>query len=61
MLDVVLEANQHEELASHMEEIKATNIEGGEILRNTERKQALKRKLPQYYDKQQQLELVLAA
>ncbi len=59
MLDVVPEANQYKELALHMEEIKAINIERGEILRNIEGKQTLKRKLPQYYDKQQQLELVL--
>jgi hypothetical protein len=59
MLDVVLKAYQ-DKLASHMEEIKAVDIEGGEILRNTKGKQTLKRKLPQYYDKQQQLELVLA-
>jgi hypothetical protein len=61
MLNVVLKANQDKELALHLEEIKATNIEGGEILRNTEGKQTLKRKLLQYYDKQQQLELVLIA
>jgi hypothetical protein len=38
MLDVVLEVNQHKELASHVEEIEAANIEGGEILRNIDGK-----------------------
>jgi hypothetical protein len=61
MLDVVLEVNQHKNLVSHVEEIEATNTEGGESLENTNEKQALKRKLLQYYDKQQQLELVLVA
>jgi len=44
MLDVVPEANQNKEFTSHMEEIKVINIERGEILRNIERKHALKRK-----------------
>ncbi len=43
-----------------MEEIKMANIEGNEVLRTTNGKQAPKKKLPQYYDKQQQLRLVLA-
>jgi hypothetical protein len=51
MFDVVLEVNQDKELASNMEEIKVANIEGNEIFK-TNRKQAPKKKLPQYYDKQ---------
>jgi hypothetical protein len=60
MLDVVLEVNQDKEFASSMEEIKMANIEGSEIQRTTNGKQVPKKKLPQYYDKQQQLGLVLA-
>jgi hypothetical protein len=61
MFDVVPKFDQHKELASHIEEIEATYIKGGEILKDNNGRQALKRKIPQYYDKQQQLELVLAA
>jgi hypothetical protein len=57
MLDVVLEDR---ELTSSVKEIKRANIEGSEVLRTNDEKQVLKRKLLQYYDKQQQLELVLA-
>jgi hypothetical protein len=60
MLDVILEVNQDKEFASNMEEIKMANIEGNEVLRTTNGKQVPKKKLPQYYDKQQQLGLVLA-
>jgi hypothetical protein len=44
MLDVVLEVDQHKEFALHVEEIEAVDIKGGEILRDTDGKQALKRK-----------------
>ncbi len=60
MLDVVPEVNQHKKFVAHVEEIETANTEGGEVLNNTNGKRALRRKLPQYYDKQEQLELVLA-
>jgi hypothetical protein len=60
MLDVVPKVNQHKKLASHVEEIEAANTKGGEVLNNTNGKRALKKKLLQYYYKQEQLELVLA-
>jgi hypothetical protein len=60
MLDVVSKVDQHKEFALHVEEIEAIDTKGGEIMRDTTRKQALKRKLLQYYDKHQKLELVLA-
>jgi len=61
MLDVVQEVDQYKEIASHIEEIKVANIKGGEIKKDIDGRQTLKRKILQYYDKQQQLELVLAA
>jgi hypothetical protein len=51
MLDIVLEVDQPMELASHVEEIEVTDTKGGEILRDTNERQALKRKILQYYDK----------
>jgi hypothetical protein len=60
MLDVVLEDDQHKELAPHVEENEVIDIKGGEILKDNDVRHALKRKRPQYYDKQQQLELVFA-
>jgi hypothetical protein len=56
MVDVVPEEDQHKELVPH----EATDTKGGEILQDDVR-QALKRKRPQHYNKQQQLELALAA
>ncbi len=53
MLDVVPEDDQHKELAPHVEENEAINTKGGEILKDNDVRQALKRKRPQYYDKQQ--------
>jgi hypothetical protein len=35
-----------------VEEIEVVDTKGGEILKDTNGKQGLKRKLPQYYDKQ---------
>jgi hypothetical protein len=60
MLDVVTEVNQDEKDDSFMEKIGATSVEESGILKNINDKQTLKRKIPKYYDKQQQLELVLA-
>jgi hypothetical protein len=48
-------------LAPHVEENEATNTKGGEILKDNDVRHALKRNRPQYYDKYQQLELILAA
>jgi hypothetical protein len=59
MLDVVMEVNQDEEPNSLMEKIGVASVEESGILRNIDDKQALKRKIPKYYDRQQQLELVL--
>jgi len=42
-----------------MEDVEATGNGEDEILRTIESKQTLKRKIPKYYDRQQQLELVL--
>jgi hypothetical protein len=53
MLDVAPKVNQHKKLVSHVEEIEVANTKGGESLENTNEKQTLKRKLLQYYDKQQ--------
>jgi hypothetical protein len=61
MLDVVTEINQDEETDSFMEEVKAACNGEDQNLRTTNGKQELKRKIPIYYDMQQQLELVLAA
>jgi hypothetical protein len=60
MLNVVMR-NWDEEPDSLMEEIGTTCVEESENLRNIDGKQSLKRKIPKYYDKQQQLELMLAA
>jgi hypothetical protein len=60
MFDVVPEEDQHKELVPHAEENEEVDTKGGEILKDNDVKQALKRKRPQYYDKQRQLELVLA-
>jgi hypothetical protein len=56
MVDVVPKEDQHKELVPH----EATDTKGGEILQDSDVRHALKRKRPQYYDKQQQLELALA-
>jgi hypothetical protein len=59
MFDVVMKVNQVEEMDSLMENVGATSNGEDEILRTTKGKQTLKRKIPKYYDKQLQLELVL--
>jgi hypothetical protein len=61
MLDIVLEDDQPNELAPHVEYNDAANEKGGESLRDNRVRHALKRRRAQHYDKQQQLELVLAA
>jgi hypothetical protein len=60
MFDVKPKVDQLKDLVSHVEEIEVADNKGGEILKNIDGKETLKRKLHQYYDKQQQLELVLA-
>jgi hypothetical protein len=49
MVDVALKEDQHKELVPH----EATNTKGGEFLQDNDVRQALKRKRPQYYDRQQ--------
>jgi hypothetical protein len=44
-----------------MEDVEAVDNEKNQNLRPTDGKQALKREITRYYDRQQQLELVLAA
>jgi hypothetical protein len=61
MLDIVPEDDQQNELTPHVEENETTDTKGGEILKDNDVRHALKRMRFQYYDKQQQLELVLAA
>jgi hypothetical protein len=56
MVDVVLEEDQPKDLVPH----EAKDTKGGEILQDNDVKLVLKRRRPHYYDKQQQLELVLA-
>jgi hypothetical protein len=57
MVDVILEEDQLKELVPHEVEV----AKGGEILQDNNVRLVLKRKKPHYYDKQQQLEPVLAA
>jgi hypothetical protein len=61
MLDVIMEVNKDEEPDSLTKKIGATNVEENGILRKIKGNQALKRRIPKYYDRQQQLELVLTA
>ncbi len=61
MLDVVTEINQNEEANSLMEDVEATENEEGQSLGPTDERQSLKKEMTRYYDRQQQLELVLAA
>jgi len=58
MLDVVTATNQDEEAAPHLEVVKVAEDEDPEAI---DGKQALRKETVRYYDKQQQLELVLAA
>ncbi|CAM6023554.1 unnamed protein product [Sphagnum balticum] len=57
MVDVVPEDDQHQELIPHEAEDRK---ESGTVQSNTDRL-VLRRKRPHYYDKQQQLEMVLTA
>jgi len=57
VVDVVSEENQPKELVPYEVEI----AKGGELMQDDNVRVVLKRRRPQYYDKQQQLELVLAA
>jgi hypothetical protein len=60
MLDVVIEINQDEETNSLMEDVEVADNEENQNLGPDDGKQALKREITKYYDRQQQLELVLA-
>jgi hypothetical protein len=51
MFDVVTEVNQDKETNSLMEDVGATGNEKNENLRTTDGKEALKRKIPRYYDR----------
>jgi len=57
VVDVVLEEDQPKELVPCEAEV----AKGGELVQDDDVGVVLKRRRPQYYDKQQQLELVLAA
>jgi hypothetical protein len=57
VVDVVLKEDQPKDLVPH----EAKNTKGGEIKQDNNVRMALKRRRPHYYDKQQKLELVLAA
>jgi hypothetical protein len=61
MFDVVTKINQDEKTDSLMEEVGARGNEENQNLKIINGKQALTRKIPIYYDRHQQLELVLAA
>jgi hypothetical protein len=61
MLDVVTEVNQVEENNSLTKDGGVAGNGKDENLKTIDGKQTLKRKIPKYYDRQQQLELVLAA
>jgi len=50
MLNVVTEVNKDEEPDSLLELIRAARVEESGIPRTTNGKQALKRKIPKYYD-----------
>ncbi len=60
MLDVIMKVNQDEETNSLMEDVGVASNGEDENLKTTNGKQTLKRKIPKYYDRQQQMELVLA-
>jgi len=51
MLDVVTEVNQVEEIDSLMEDVGVAGNGEYEILKTTNGKQTLKRKIPKYYDR----------
>jgi len=56
-INVVSEEEQHQELVP----CEAENRKGGEIVQDSNAGVGMQRKRPHYYDKQQQLELVLVA
>ncbi len=60
MLDVVTEINQDEEANSFMEDVEAAKNEESQSLGPADGRQSLKKGMTRYYDRQQQLELVLA-
>jgi hypothetical protein len=61
MLNVVTEINQEEDTNSLMEDVEATDNEESQNLGPADGRQSLKREMTRYYDRQQQLELVLVA
>jgi hypothetical protein len=61
MLDVVTEINQNEEANSLMEDVEVAENEESQSLGPIDGRQSLKKEMTRYYDRQQQLELVLAA
>ncbi|CAM5998972.1 unnamed protein product, partial [Sphagnum balticum] len=61
MLDVVTEINQNEEANSLMEDVEVAKNEESQSLGPADGRQSLKKEMTRYYDRQQQLELVLAA
>jgi hypothetical protein len=61
MLNVVTGISQNEENNSPMEDVEAADNEENRNLGPLDGKQALKQERARYYDRQQQLELVLAA
>jgi D-ribose pyranose/furanose isomerase RbsD len=60
MANVLLEKGTTFEDFGEKEEQKEVELEEVEVLKTLEGREELQRKLLQYYDKQQQLELVLA-
>jgi hypothetical protein len=60
MLDVVTEINQDEEANSLMEDVEAAENEESQTFGPADGRQSLKKGMTRYYDRQQQLELVLA-
>jgi len=61
MLDVVTEESQDEEDNSPVEDVEGADSKGDQNSRPPDGKRALKERRTQYYYRQQQLELVLAA
>jgi len=60
MFDVVIEESQDEEYNSPVEDVEGADSKGNQNLRPLDGKRALKERRTKYYDRQQQLELVLA-
>jgi hypothetical protein len=59
MFDVVTEENQDEKDNSPVEDVEGADSKGDQNLRPPDGKRALKERRTKYYDRQQQLELVL--